>query len=99
MLVCTLDDYGLMEIYIYDFAGKNATKIANANAEPRDFNKEYIICANEGIGMPELINRSTGEFENIVTNDTKEEQDEEKKKFQWEISRKETIKTLFLMMN
>lgn len=99
MLVCTLDDCGLMEIYIYDFAGKNATEIANANAEPRDFNKEYIICANEGIGMPELINRSTGEFENIVTNDTKEEQDEEKKKFQWEISRKETIKTLFLMMN
>lgn len=71
MLVCTLDDYGLMEVYIYDFVGKNATKIANANAEPRDFNKEYIICGNDGIGMPELINRNTGEFENIVTNDTK----------------------------
>lgn len=81
LLVCTLDDYGLMEIYIYDFASKKLTKIANANSEPHDFNKEYIICGDEGIGMPELINRSTGEFENIVTNYSKEEQDDEKKEF------------------
>ena len=73
LLVCTLDDYGLIEVFVYDFASKKVTKIANANAIPLDFNKEYIICNDEGIGMPELINRSTGEFENIVTNYTKEE--------------------------
>lgn len=79
MLVCTLNDYGLLEIYIYDFASKKESKIANANAEPRDFNKEYIICDNEGVGMPDLINRNTGEFQNIVTDNTREEWDEVKK--------------------
>ena len=80
LLVCTLDDYGLMEIYIYDFASKKSTKIANANSTPHDFNKEYIFCGDEGAGIPELINRRTGEFENIVTNDTKEEKQDDDKK-------------------
>jgi hypothetical protein len=77
LLVCTLDDYGLMEIYIYDFASKKLSKIANANSTPHDFNKEYIICSDEGAGMPELINRSTGEFDNIVTNYIKEEKQDD----------------------
>lgn len=77
LLICTLDDYGLMEIYIYDFASKKSTKIANANSTPLDFNKNYVICGDEGIGLQELINRSTGKFDNIVTNDTKKEQDDE----------------------
>lgn len=79
LLVCTLDNYGLMEIYIYDFASKKTAKIANANATPLDFNKEYIICSDAGlgVGVPELINRRTGEFENIVANSAK--QDDEKK--------------------
>ncbi|MEY8392530.1 hypothetical protein AALA98_14420 [Lachnospiraceae bacterium 45-W7] len=81
LLVCTLDDSGLMEVYIYDFASKKAAKIANTNFTPLDFNKEYIICGDVEIGMPELINRRTGEFENIVINSANEEHDDEKKDF------------------
>ena len=79
LLVCTLDDYGLMEIYIYDFASKKSTKIANANSTPHDFNKEYIFCGDEGAGIPELINRRTGDA--LLKTITEYYQ----KKFSWKI--------------
>ncbi|MCI9078298.1 MAG: hypothetical protein HFH68_05140 [Lachnospiraceae bacterium] len=73
LLVCTMDDYGLIEVFIYSFASGKLTKTANANAIPLDFNKGYVICGEEGTGMTELINRNTGEFESIVINDAEEE--------------------------
>lgn len=53
---------------------------SNSNNNNRTVKKSFI-CGDEGIGMSELIKRRTGEFENIVTNDAKDEQDDEKKEF------------------
>lgn len=52
---------------------------SNSNNKNRTVKKSFI-CGDEGIGMSELIKRRTGEFENIVTNDAKDEQDDEKKR-------------------
>ena len=67
MLICTLDEYGLLEVYIYNFTKKEINKIANANTVPRDFNEDYIVCASEeeGIGGIELIERKSGRISTI----------------------------------
>lgn len=67
MLICTLDEYGLLEVYIYNFMKKEINKIANANTVPRDFNEDYIVCASEeeGIGGIELIERKSGRISMI----------------------------------
>ncbi len=67
MLVCTIDGYGLMQVFFYHFSQKNLEKIANANTVPRDFNDNYIVCASEeeGMGSVELISREQGDIFSI----------------------------------
>lgn len=68
MLICTLDQYGLIEVYIYKFSENKLQKVANANSIPRDFNEKFIVCASEeeGLGNIELINREDGNIFPII---------------------------------
>lgn len=60
MLICTLDRYGLIEVYEYNFYNKLLNKISNANYLPEDFDDKYILCiSQEGYGLPELISRES----------------------------------------
>lgn len=71
MLVCTFDRYGLIEVFIYDFAKGELDKIVNANTVPKDFNEQYIVCHSEeeGVGDVELVDRKNGEIYKIFTDE------------------------------
>lgn len=63
MIISTLDTYGMIEVFLYDFINNEAKKIANSNYLPRDFNDKYIVCCSEdGVGSVELIDRDTGDI-------------------------------------
>lgn len=62
MIFSTIDEYGLIEVYSYDFKEKECIKIANASYEISDFNDRYVACStDEGLGSVNLIDRETGE--------------------------------------
>ncbi len=69
LLICTLDQYGLLEVFLYHFSQNHVDKIANANSVPRDFNEHYIVCAyeEEGIGAVELMERENGNISYVTT--------------------------------
>lgn len=96
MMICTLDEYGLLQVFIYDFSQGNINKIANPNTVPRDFNDDYIVCASEeeGMGNVELIRREQGDIFSIVSmNKTAENSSKNKKKnYKESISKKDKEK-------
>lgn len=62
IIFSTIDEYGLIEVYLYNFEEKKYSKIANSSYEIRDFNDEYIACgSDDGLGSVNLIDRKTGE--------------------------------------
>lgn len=79
MLVCTIDDYGLIEIFIYDFGKEKLNKIANANSVPREFNKRYVMCQSEqeGVGGVELIDRESGDMISLYSVEKRNDQTQE----------------------
>lgn len=75
MLICTIDGYGLIEVFIYNFEKEKLDKIANANTIPRDFNEQYVMCQPEmeGVGTVELIDRKNGDIVSLRIDDDKNE--------------------------
>lgn len=75
MLICTIDGYGLIEVFIYNFEKEKLDKIANANTVPRDFNEQYVVCQSEleGVGTVELIDRKNGDIVSLRIDDDKNE--------------------------
>ena len=63
LLICTVNEHGLIEVFIYCFEEETLVKVANADAVPADFNKKYVLCSSEeGSGLAEMLDRDTGEI-------------------------------------
>jgi len=63
MVIATSNQYGVVQIYEYDFMKNKLRKIANANHPPRDYNDKYIVCCSDsGFGNVELIERESGKI-------------------------------------
>lgn len=61
MVIATLNEYGVIQVYEYNYKKDKLQKIANANHPPRDYNDTYIACLSDsGFGNVELINRQSG---------------------------------------
>lgn len=61
MVIATLDEYGVIQVYEYNYSRDKLKKIANVNHPPRDYNDTYIACLSDsGLGNVELIDRQSG---------------------------------------
>ncbi len=63
ILISTLDEYGMIEVFLYSTPNKTIRKIANADYVPREFNDQFILCGSDsGVGEIQLIDIETGKI-------------------------------------